>query len=353
LWDIWTGQAEGLTPEQCGQYRAQWQGMTKGPFDRVVLLTLARRADRLAPALSQLTEARWPFLLPEVYYGVDGQAVPTPPGFKQGSGAWGCLSSHRRIVESALEDGVSHLLVLEDDFQLRHGFKAAVADFLKFVPADCQGLMLGGQHQFPAQHVTTGVVKCLNTQRTHAYSASGEWLAELYRIWHCPQADVHCDWLMGPAMRRFHIYAPSPFLIGQRRSPSDICGRENPTSFWTPPTGQEPVVLLDCPRAALDSLRAQGWHTGFTRDPETDIDVGLMAVAAGNKPLKQWIDQLQWEVVSEEGWILAIWCPGIKPEQVRAAWTGPCIEIHAACAVAAVQQLKAWRATHADHVKAG
>jgi hypothetical protein len=348
LWEIWTGTAEGLTLDQCGLYRAQWQGLETGPFDRVVLLTLARRPERLRAALAQFTPDRWPFLLPEVFFGVDGSAVPTPPGFSQGAGAWGCLSSHRRIVEQALQDGIEHLLVLEDDIQLRPRFKWHIENFLDLVPKEHDGLMLGGQHQYPYEEVGKGVVRCLNTQRTHAYSGRRKWLEELYRIWHCRDQTVHCDWTMGPAMRRFKIYAPDPFLIGQRRSPSDICGRENPTAFWTPPTGEEPVVLLDVPKKALPSLREQGWHTGFSRDPKSDIDIGLLAVRSGNKQLKAWIEELQWEVVSEEGWILAIWCPGITAAQVQAAWPGPCIEIHAACALAAVQQLKMWRVTHGE-----
>jgi hypothetical protein len=352
MWDIWNGRAEGLTPEQCGVYRAQWQGHCPGPFDRVVILTLARRPERLEQCFAQLTPQRWPFLLPDVFYGVDGQAVPTPPGFKQGGGAWGCLSSQRRIIEQALQDGVDHLLVLEDDFLLRPRFREDVRRFLAELPADHDGCMLGGQHQYPPETISPGIVRCFNTQRTHAYSARRPWLEELYRIWCCPQADVHCDWLMGPAMRRFHIYAPDPFLIGQRRSPSDICGRENPTSFWTPPTGQEPIILLRCPQAALPALREHGWHTGYTRDPVTDEDAGLQAVASGNKRLRDWVDQLMWEVVSEDGWVLCVWHPLITAAQLRAAWSGPVLEIHAACAVGAIQQYKAWLACQPGSVSA-
>lgn len=324
----------------------------KDTFDRVILLSLRRRADRLRSAMAQFEPGSWPFLPPSLFRAVDGAAVPTPPGWEAGSGAWGCMQSHRQILEAALMDGVNHLLVLEDDCVLRKGFREQVAGFLVGLPADHDGLFLGGQHHAKEQPVAPGVVRCINTQRTHAYSCRRPWMEELYRIWCSPRATVHCDWLMGPACGRYHIYAPDPFLIGQSRSHSDISGRTNPAKFWQPPSGQEPIIVLRAEQDVVRQLRDVGWHTGFTRQPGTDYDTGLCEVVAGRKALRPWIDELMWEVVSEEGWVLCVWHPGITVAQVRAAWSGPVVEISAKCVRSAVTQWRAWLACREGSVSA-
>jgi hypothetical protein len=348
LLEIWHGQADGISPADCAKYRTIWEreapgasarSQSKGPFDRVVLINLPRRCDRLNEAFATLAKCRWPFRWPAVYPAIDGSAVPCPPGFRQGGGAWGCLQSHRHVLEDAIIDGVENLLVLEDDVTLRPSFAEDVKRFLAAVPADYDGLMLGGQHTRPPQQVSAGVVRCLNTQRTHAYSARGDYLRELYRTWHSPNCTVHCDWVAGPLHARWKIYAPDPFLCGQRAGRSDIAGREVPAKFWTPPSGHEPIILLRADRATAAALRRHGWHSGFQRDPETEYDVGLLQVIAGRLPLSDWILELQWEVVAEQGWILAVWHPSVTRAQLAAAWRGPVWEIAAGSPAEALAQL--------------
>jgi GR25 family glycosyltransferase involved in LPS biosynthesis len=317
-------------------------------FDRIVLVNLPRRADRLAAALEQLQPPAWPFGPPEIFAAVDGSKLPTPPGYQAGGGAWGCLQSHRQILERALLEGLSHILILEDDVVLRRDFKQRCKAFLGNLPAEYDGLMWGGQHHAAAEAIRPGVVRCINTQRTHAYSARRPWMEELYRMWCAPRMSTHCDWVMGPACRRFRIFAPDPFLIGQGSSHSDICGRDQPAKFWQPPTGEEPVILLRSQQPVVAELRALGWHTGYQRDPRTDYDVGLGAVVAGHKQLAEWIHELQWEVVSEEGWVLVIWHPRITLAEVRAAWPGPCLELQAGSAAEALAAYEAWRGRPAE-----
>lgn len=321
-------------------YRRLWGApagpLARGTFDRVVLINLARRCDRLNAALAALARARWPFRWPDIYPAIDGSRVPCPPGFTEGGGAWGCLQSHRHIVEQALIDGVKHLLVLEDDLVFREGFRRDVLRFLDLVPEDADGLMLGGQHCLSPKPVKPGVVRCSNAQRTHAYSARGEYLAELYRVWHAPMASVHADWLMGPLHGRWKVYAPDPWLIGQAASRSDICGSDQPQKFWQPPSGREPIILLRAPKAAVQALRSHGWHTGFRREPESDFDIGLVAVAARQKPLSVWVEELCWEVASHDGWVLCVWHPAVELHHLTSFYGGPVHLIQADTAEAAL-----------------
>jgi hypothetical protein len=146
---------------------------------------------------------------------------------------------------------------------------------------------------------------------------------------------THCDHLMGPYQARYHVYAPDPFPCGQARGTSDISGSHNPAKFWQPPTGQEPLIVLRCPRDIVAMLREHGLHTGYRRDPDSDIDVGLLDVFGqpeGDKrdrALRSWIEELQWECVSADGLVLGLWHPLATPEQARRCWGGPIFELRA------------------------
>lgn len=312
-------------------------------FDRVVVINLARRPDRLASFREQLGRYAWPFRAPEVFEAIDGGAVPVPVGWTMGGGAWGCLQSHRQVLERAIQDGVKCLLVLEDDLCMRSTFLPEISAFLANVPDDWDQLMLGGQHIQAARRVRPGVVKCSNCQRTHAYAIRGRMLRDLYATWCSSGTATHCDHIMGPMQGRYNVYAPDPFVFGQDRSTSDISGAANPAKFWQPPTGEEVVLLLRCPRAVVAQLRDYGIHTGYDRDPVTDIDRGLTALFAGydDTKLRKWVGDLQWECASQEGVTLGVWHPDATIQQLRRCWTGRAAEIRAETVEEAVAQINA------------
>lgn len=289
-------------------------------FDRVVVISLRRRPDRLAALRAELAACDWPFAEPAVFDAVDGHAVPAPHGWTAGGGAWGCMQSHRQVLERAIQDGVGSVLVLEDDACFRPDFRSAVARFLAAVPGDWDQLMLGGQHMGPADPVVPGVVRCRTCHRTHAYAVRGAFLRELYRRW-CGGTG-HCDHVMGPLHREHRAYAPDPFLVGQARGPSDISGSANPAKFWVPPPTDAPIVLLRAPQAVVAALRARGLHTGYDRDPVTDIDRGLVRAFTGPErvaALTAWVEMILWEVASGNGRLGAVWHPDATPELMSAA----------------------------------
>src|SRR6202050_4362964 len=51
---------------------------------------------------SQLVACDWPFCPVTRFAAIEGDVVGIPDHFHQGGGAWGCLQSHRRILELSL-----------------------------------------------------------------------------------------------------------------------------------------------------------------------------------------------------------------------------------------------------------
>lgn len=206
-------------------------------FDRVVLVNLDRRPERLERALAALRDASWPFREPQRFAAVDGRARALPTAWRPtGPGAFGCMMSHRAVLGAAIADGIQSMLVLEDDLCLAKDFAAKVAQFLARVPDDWDGLMFGGQHMSRPTTVFRGsgseisVVRCANAQRTHAYAVRGKWMLDLHAAWE--KYVGHCDHRMGAMERDYKIYAPAPWLVGQDSGRSDITGHQDVQRWW-------------------------------------------------------------------------------------------------------------------------
>lgn len=282
-------------------------------FDRVVVISLRRRGDRMRRFLAKAAAYGWPFVEPQVFDAVDGSVVPCPCQWKSGGGAYGCQQSHLRVLHNALMDGVERMLVMEDDAELRRTFATDVESFIENVPAGWECLMLGGQHMAPATPVIDGVVRCKNTQRTHCYAVTREGMKTLAKLW--AESVNHIDWDMGPCLgQRGKTYAPSSFLVGQASSQSDISGRRNPTQFWTPPRNSLPLLWLQAPRDVAEQMREYGCHYGADLDKHGN-DTGLNT--AFPKPgryvggVKKFIGHVTWECESfvEKPGIATIWHP--------------------------------------------
>jgi hypothetical protein len=325
-------------------------------FDRVVLVNLKRRPDRLASVQASLHQCQWPFKWPTTFHAVDGNLIPRPEGWQSGAGAWGCMRSHQQIFEKAMIDGVKSLLILEDDVCFVSDFTKKVEEFLRVVPDDWDQIMLGGEHvntNGVPTLIKPGVYRCTDCERTHCYAIRGEFLKKLYRRWVSGgdfNGEVHCDWIMGrdPEMQsKHHVYAPEKFLVGQERGRSDIDGNIQARKFWNPPASDLPVLNLRVPQSVLADLKHYGIHTGQHEDSATGIDSKLLKIFAETEDdpdnrverLSQRISELQWEVASDPFLICTIWHPDATLEQVEQASRGPVYEVLADSTEAALMQL--------------
>lgn len=264
-----------------------------GAFDRIVVVNLDRRPDRLARFSTRADRieslAGW-----ERLRAVDGEAVPAPPFFRSGYGAYGCRQSHLRALEDALMDGIGSLLVLEDDCRFCEDFDERLADFLNAVPTDWCGLWLGGHHDETTDRVCPGVVRCRSAGRTHAYAVRGrEAMRALYRLW--ARSDRHIDHIVGEWQSKWPVYAPDPMLCGQDSGRSDISGHADGVRFWAGAPIDAPLYLLDVPKDVADQLWRLGAFWGDDRDPRTGRSAALTRLESGGWSLadcRRWADGL-------------------------------------------------------------
>ncbi len=204
-------------------------------FDRVVVINLSRRLHRFEQ-FSKRLEGRWPFRPPVRFEAVDGWTLTPPPQWKHSPGAWGCLQSHRAVLDSAIADDAKSLLVMEDDAYPADDLPAQAEMFFRSLPQDWDCLMLGAEHLLPPEPVVPGVVRCTASIRCHAYALRGKILPMLSAFWQANQTD-HCDLVLCSLMRTFRAYAPDPPLFGQDGGPSDIQPLMYPLRFFTKDRG--------------------------------------------------------------------------------------------------------------------
>jgi hypothetical protein len=313
----------------------------KNFVERVYVINLKTRPDRIKTFLDRLERYGWPFPDPIIYPAIDGNKVGVPPEFTQGGGAYGCRMSHLRILQDCLMEDVKTVLILEDDAEITEGFTDRVAEFLAKVPQDWEGIMLGGQHHAPPKTTgIPGVVRVQYAQRTHAYIARPSYMKALQQRW--GNCTVHIDWAMKDWQHTRIVYAPDPWLIGQAGGRSDIRGAVKPREWWSSaappapstsqlPPGPKPVILLRASRPVAEQLQRFGWHGGYSRDRQTGYDSGLKNIVREPKQdrprrLQNWIAMIQREAEDAHA-LCTIWHPEITLEDVRAAHSGPILEI--------------------------
>ncbi|MGC1272804.1 MAG: glycosyltransferase [Planctomycetaceae bacterium] len=214
-------------------------------FARVYAINLDHRPDRWRRLVANLGELpEWP--LPQVrrLNALHGDHAPDRPAWWQaGGGAWGCRTSHVRILEECVRDGVESVLIFEDDALLPADFVDQLRAFLAAIPEEWEQLYLGGQHQHehrrPPQPVAPGVLRPCNVNRTHAWAFRGDGIRKCLAFFQ----DLE-DWSRYPTdhidhrVGRMHesggirVYCPEQWIVGQAANKSDIDGRQHGDRHW-------------------------------------------------------------------------------------------------------------------------
>ena len=191
-------------------------------FDKVVVINLKRRPERLAFSRKTFSECGWPFKEPCIFEAIDGKGVVLPHDWPHLPGSYGCLLSHRKVLEDSIKEGVENLLVIEDDVFFAQGFRQKIQNFIENTPP-WDALMIGGYHLTPPIEIGPGVNQCLQTTSTHCYAVRGDFKNKLLERWYGGgkfNGLTHCDAILSedPEMQAAHkVYAPNPFLATQNK----------------------------------------------------------------------------------------------------------------------------------------
>ena len=213
-------------------------------FDWIPVVNLKRRPERWNAFVDRYEElGEWPFRHPERFFATDGRATGGPKWMRGGNGAWGCAVSHMRILEQAMQEGYERILVLEDDAIFSPGFNDDVVKYFTALPDDWDQAYIGGQHLnqnvSKPKPVNDLVLQAFNINRTHGYALQKRFFKPLYQwltdfpTWSQIQ-DAHIDHHMGRMhqTRKYNIYTPTHWLLGQAEGMSDISYKEFGDRFW-------------------------------------------------------------------------------------------------------------------------
>lgn len=215
-------------------------------FDRVFVINCQHRPDRLEEFETEIMEKGVADLEKIVIYpAIVGDYTTHPAGWPSGNGAWGCLQSHRRIMEDLMHDrddredlAWERALILEDDvFFLENALKDLNA-FMEEVPSDWGQIYLGGQHRKEVTNTySPHVVQANSVNRTHAYAVSRDSIHAVYR--HVSymkdyHSHKHIDHQLELAHQRgdWKVYAPPRWICGQRAGSSNISGKQTEDMTW-------------------------------------------------------------------------------------------------------------------------
>ena len=182
-------------------------------FDRIVVINLDRRQDRLKELKKQTKSLGVDFVR---FSAVDAKAFGI-------SNVAACANSHRQVLEAAKADGVQRLLVLEDDADFMPGFAAEFDKLVARLPEGWQLFYLGSNTFLPVDIGIEGLRKTDGSLTTHAYGVKAEIFDTLITTASDDRWPV--DLQYSKVLPKVRAYTAWPSLVAQRASYSDIENR--------------------------------------------------------------------------------------------------------------------------------
>src|SRR5208283_3894500 len=247
-------------------------------FDRCVVISLKRTPQRLESFWQRIDACNWPFIRPIVYDAIDGKLCPLAPWAHFGPGAWGAMRSHLNVIESALNDGIQRLLVMEDDAAPCEQFAEKVIAFLDALPSNAEICYIGGQvthkHQ-QLRKINDLVINPESVNRLHCYFLTRPGMTKVYQHlcrwgWYQGEQDGNGRW-KGPhhvdhrieilsENRQLATYAPAQWLVEQAPGYSEIMERHLPDRDFTGHPKKPAVVAVLGPYRGGTSAVAGAMH---------------------------------------------------------------------------------------------
>jgi GR25 family glycosyltransferase involved in LPS biosynthesis len=223
-------------------------------FDQVHVISCVNRPHRLEAFKENILRTKIAdYSKIRINRAVMGEAVGFPRYWKAGSGAWGCLQSHKRVIEDVmcghynefnyLPSWTKNYVVLEDDVQFTDDALVRLNRFMEKVPNDWGQIYFGGQHfqEFPYEPTEDPEIfvgRSIN--RLHAYAVHERIYLKFYsHICNAPdygRVNHHIDHQLEAAHRRrdWKVYCPPRWFAGQRAGWSDINWMKHGDRMWQP-----------------------------------------------------------------------------------------------------------------------
>lgn len=194
-------------------------------WDRVVVINLARRADRLDAfrrAIGGSTILRGADV--QRFEAVTAGDCVRPDwwsaaGFGDQSAYWACRESHLRVWQRAMLDGVERLLVFEDDAQPHPDFDVRFPRFHAELPAGWLGYQLGGWGE--TAEVSANCSRMLRCGGLWAYALNAAGLRRAYGhvCWHVQESIDAATRVLQQVQPDF--YMPPGWLVSHAAGYSD------------------------------------------------------------------------------------------------------------------------------------
>ena len=189
--------------------------MVNNFFDKIFLLNLDRRKDRLEKCITILESHNIEY---ERFSAIDGSKIDGDMGPLL-KGEIGCRTSHLNIIKKAKKEKLNSILILEDDFEMCDNFIESFESTIKQLPVDWEWLYFGGSHFEEPTIMSGNIYKVNKTYTTHAYAIKKEIYDKLIETLEVSEpADVRLSLLQ----KELNVYVTIPHLITQRDGYSDI-----------------------------------------------------------------------------------------------------------------------------------
>jgi GR25 family glycosyltransferase involved in LPS biosynthesis len=202
-------------------------------FDAIYCINLEKRRDRWFQAQEEFLKHkmvvdRFKGIFPPQYIGI-------------ANGALGCLLSHDFLIEKAMDERLSNILIFEDDVVFDDDFVAKFEKWYPQVPKDWDMLYLGGNHNgLKVDKISENVGRVTDMFATHAYAIKETIFEEIITALsdRTQQVDVH----YAKIQKKCNAYCFIPLLAFQREGYSDVMNENKNYDFELKFNHNKPLV---------------------------------------------------------------------------------------------------------------